>query len=116
MSKNKEYLSKQALIILTIISLFIFVVGIILLLFGYNEEFYSDSSIIKIIFEAITFTGEAIFFIMLIAVFFIVYDKKFAKNLAKSLMASVYINEMAKAVVQDPRPITNIDFEDTRYF
>ena len=116
MSENKEYLSKQALIILAIISMFIFVVGIILLLLGYNEAFYSESSLIRTIFEAITFTGEAIFFIILIAVFYITYDKKFAKDLAICLMASTYLNEVAKNIGQDPRPITNIDLTDEPYF
>jgi len=116
MSENKEYLSKQALIITGIIALFTFVVGIILLLLGYNEAFYSESSAIRAIFEAITFTGEAIFFIILIAVFYIVYDKTFAKNLALSLLASAYINETIKGIAQDPRPITNIDLTDEPYF
>ena len=116
MSENKESLSKQAIIILAIISLFIFVVGIIMLLLGYNEAFYSDSSTIRGIFKAISFTGEAIFFIVLIAVFFIAYDKKFAKNLAMTLMASTYINEMVKGIVKDPRPITNIDLKEDPYF
>jgi len=116
MSENKESLSKPALIILAIISLFIFVAGIMLLLLGYNDAFYSDSSIVRGIFKAITFTGEAIFFIILIAVFYIAYDKKFAKDLAMCLMTSTYLNEVAKNIGQDPRPITNRDPTDEPYF
>jgi hypothetical protein len=45
----------------------------------------------------------------MIAIFFIVYDKRFAKNLALSLLYSVYLYEFLKNIFQDPRPLTNTD-------
>jgi len=109
MSNQEEILAKRALIVIGVVSLLIFVIGIILLALGLNFAFYIGDSSIQSIFKVITFTGEAIFFIILVAIFYIVYDKKFAKNLAFSLMFSVYLNEMLKNVSQDPRPPANYD-------
>jgi len=49
----------------------------------------------------------------MVAVFFIVYDKRFAKNLALSLVFTVYLNEFFKNIFKDPRPATtNIDLDE----
>lgn len=104
-----ETLSKKGLMLIGIISLIVIIIGIILLVLGYNEAFYSNFTLIQAIFKAITFLGEAIVLILIIAIFYVVYDKRFGKNLAISLMASAYINEFVKDLFQDPRPLHNID-------
>ncbi|MHA1338280.1 MAG: phosphatase PAP2 family protein [Promethearchaeota archaeon] len=109
MESNKIILTKRGLLIITSISACILIVGLILLFLGYNEAFYSENSVIQTIFKIFTFTGEAIFLVLLVSVFFFVYDKKFAKNLAFSLLISVYINSLLKSIFKDPRPSTNID-------
>ena len=109
MSKREDFLSRNALIMIVAIWIITFIVGLLLLLLGYNEEFYVDNSAVQTFFGIISFTGEAIFFIILLAIFYFVYDKKFAKDLASSLLLSIYINQLAKSIVQDPRPIKNID-------
>ncbi len=114
MSDEREFLSKKSLIVIGITSATIFVGGIILLALGYNEAFYVDNALVQIIFEIITFTGEALFFIILISIFYVAYDKRFAKNMAFSLLFSVYLNQFIKDIIQDPRPPTNAD-PDTEY-
>ncbi len=109
MSENKEILSKNALIIIGITVISILIVGIVLLALGYNEAFYVESESLRTVFKLISFTGESIFFIVLIAIFYIAYDKKFAKNLALTLLFSAYLNEFLKEIFKDPRPTTNID-------
>ena len=106
---EEEILSKRFLITIGMISAIIFIVGIILIALGYNETFYVDNAIVQIIFEVISYLGEPVVFIIIIAIFYIVYDKKFAKNLAFSLLISGYINEFVKEIFQDPRPPTNVD-------
>ena len=108
-SKNKEYLSTKALGIISIIDLAILIVGLILLGLDLNEAFYSASSTIRAIFEVITYSGETIVFIIIIAFFYIVYDKKFAKNLAFNLLFCVHLNSLLKDTIKDPRPSTNVD-------
>jgi len=49
------------------------------------------------------------FYIIIIAVFFIAYDKKFAKNLLFSLLITTYINNFLKDIFKDPRPPSNRD-------
>lgn len=113
-SEHRLFLSKSAYVIIGIVALFILVIGTILLLLGYNEAFYIGDPTVQAVFKAISFTGEAIFMIILVAIFYIVYDKKFAKNLAFSLMFSVYLNEFLKDSLRDPRPATNIS-KDAEY-
>ena len=112
MSERKEFLAKNALIMIAAIWIVTFIVGVILLLLDFNDKFYVDNSAVQGFFEVITFTGEAIFFIILIAIFYFVYDKKFAKDLASSLLLSVYVNEFVKDIFKDPRPYTNIDLTE----
>lgn len=109
MSEKDEILTNKGLILIGITSGAILIVGLIMLALGYNEAFYSSNSGVRAVFQIITDTGDEVFFIIVIAVFFIAYDKKFAKNLLFSLIISTYINNFLKDVFQDPRPRTNID-------
>ncbi|MFX0076729.1 MAG: phosphatase PAP2 family protein [Candidatus Hermodarchaeota archaeon] len=108
MSESSEIFNKKQLITVGVIFVVVLVLGLIFLFLGYNEAFYSTSSTMRSIFKLITYLGEPIVFIVVVAVFFIIYDKKFAKNLALSLLFSTYINELFKNIFMDPRPATNI--------
>ena len=106
--RTNEILSKKSLIIIEIAWFLIFSIGLILALY-FNEAFYSTSSAVRTIFEVITYLGENIVLIAMVAFFYVVYDKKFAKNLGFSLLTSGYINGVLKSTFKDPRPITNVD-------
>ncbi|GAG85962.1 unnamed protein product, partial [marine sediment metagenome] len=112
MSESNKNLSKNELITVIVIFVVVLVMGLILIFIGFNEAFYSTSSTLRSIFEAITYLGEPIVFIVMVAFFFIVYDKRFAKNLALSLLFSTYINEFFKNIFMDPRPATNVDLKE----
>jgi len=109
MSESNKNLSKKELITVSVIFVVVLVTGLILLGLGLNEAFYSTSSTIRSIFKAITYLGEPIVFIVMVAFFFIIYDKRFAKNLTLSLLFTVYLNEFLRNIFKDPRPATNID-------
>ncbi|NVM16494.1 MAG: phosphatase PAP2 family protein [Candidatus Lokiarchaeota archaeon] len=109
MSESNKNLSKKEFLTVIVIFAVVLVIGLILLVLGFNEAFYSSSSTIRSIFKAITYLGEPIVFIVMVAIFFIIYNKRFAKNLALSLLFSTYINEFFKNIFMDPRPATNID-------
>jgi hypothetical protein len=47
----------------------------------------------------------------MVAIFYIVYDKGFAKNLAMNLLITAYVNSLLKDIIMDPRPATNYDIE-----
>ncbi len=108
MTESKEILSKRALILIGIISLMIFLVGVILIVLGYNEAFYIENPLVQIIFGIITYSGNALFLILVIAIFSFSYDKRFANNFFFIYILSGYINTLIKEIVQDPRPSTNI--------
>lgn len=97
------------MIICILIFIAVTILGLVLLALGYNESFYSRSSFVRAIFTAVTYLGEPVVFILLIGIFFIAYDKKFAKNLAMNLMISTYMNSILKDTFQDPRPDSNFD-------
>jgi len=109
MSEDSKILNKNELITVSVIFVVVLVLGLILLVLNLNEAFYSSSSTIRSIFKAITYLGEPIVFIVMVAVFFIIYDKRFAKNLALSLLFTTYLNEFFKNIFMDPRPGTNVD-------
>ncbi|MCJ7651681.1 MAG: phosphatase PAP2 family protein [Candidatus Lokiarchaeota archaeon] len=112
MSEKKVSLSKKGLIINLVIFALLILVGLILLMTGFNEEFYSTSSTVRSIFKYITYLGEPIVFIVIIAILFIAYDKKFAKNLLLVLLIVAYVNEFIKNIFKDPRPATNFDADE----
>ena len=107
MSEKKEFLSKRGLMVIGIVSLIILLLGTILSYFGLNEEFYSESA--TPIFKMITYLGEPVVFLVIIIILYLAYNKKVAKNLLLSILASYYINAWVKNIFQDARPDTNID-------
>jgi len=108
---EKKGISKNGLMLIGVISVLITLIGIILIALGYNEALYLNFTLVQAIFTVITNLGDAIVLILVITIFYIVYDKKFAKNLALSLMFSIYVNEFVKELVKDPRPPANIDYQ-----
>jgi len=119
MSEKTEFLSKRALLVIGITFLAILIVGLILLATGLNLAFYAESSTVRAIFKAITYLGEPVVFIIVIAILYMAYNKKFAKNLAVVLLFSHYLNQLCKSIFQDPRPSTNVGdeygFDDPSY-
>jgi len=114
MSDYEEILSKRALIVICIVSLALLIVGTILLILDYNEALYIENSIVQLIFEIITFTGNGLFLILTVAVFNFIYDKRFAKNFYFMWIFSGGINTMLKEIIKEPRPLTNITKEAER--
>ena len=114
MSDYEEILSKRALIVICIVSLALLIVGTILLILDYNEALYIENSIVQLIFEIITFTGNGLFLILTVAVFNFIYDKRFAKNFYFMWIFSGGINTMLKEIIKEPRPLTNITKEAQR--
>ena len=112
MSEKKEFISKKGLMVIGIVSLAILIIGIILYYTNLNEAFYSSNDSVQSIFKAITYLGEPVVFIIIIAILFLIYDKIYAKRLAYSLLFSYYLNGVFKEVFQDPRPSTNVPGPD----
>ncbi len=108
MTETKEVLSKRSLITIGSLFFLLFLIGTILLVLDYNEALYIENSIVQLIFEMITFTGNGLFLILTIAVFNFVYDKRFAKNFFIMWIFSGGINSMLKDIIKEPRPETNI--------
>lgn len=103
--------TKKIIIYILIFAGVTFVVGLILYLAGLNlwfNEFFYDNSTVYLIFSLITELGGVRAFIFLIVIVWYAYDKKFARNLAFSLLGSYYVSEIIKDICRDPRPYTNI--------
>ena len=114
MTEFKEILSKRSLIVIGFISLLLFISGMIFLILDYNEALYIESSIVQLIFEIITFTGNGLFLILVIAIFSFIYDKRFAAGFFLMWIISGISNSMLKEIVKEPRPLTNITKADER--
>ena len=109
MPNSNETMGRKSLLVIIVIFVAVLITGLILMALGYNESLYSDSSTVRAVFTVITNLGEPIVFIVMIGLFYIGYDKRFAKNLALSLMISSYMNSFLKDVFKDPRPATNFN-------
>jgi membrane-associated phospholipid phosphatase len=103
-SEKKEGLSSRGLMVIGIVALVILVVGIILYFTG-NEAFYSESG--QTFFKIITYLGEPVVFIIITAIFFLAYNKTYAKNLGLSLLLTHYMNQIFKSIFKDLRPGPN---------
>ena len=112
MPSEDDILTKKGIIAIIVIFIAVLTLGLILMGQGYNESFYSRSSTVQGIFTAVTYLGEPAVFILLIGIFYITYDKRFAKNLALSLMVATYMNSLLKDIFQDPRPTSNFDADN----
>ncbi len=93
-----------------------FIIGLILLILGYNiyfnELFYNNEEV-YIVFSIITNLGDIMIYIIIITSLWYAYDKKFAKNLAFSLLlGGAYANGILKDIFQDPRPWTRREASD----
>lgn len=110
MSESKIF-SKKLFLFIVINIIAIFVIGLILIYSGYNiyfDELFFTNDITYMIFSAISFLGDTTFIILVMATLWFVYDVRFAKNFALSILGSYYINSLLKDIIQDPRPWTNI--------
>lgn len=56
------------------------------------------------LFKAITIIGNGEYYVLVIPLFFWLYDKKFALRLGGFVLASAWLNEAAKGVFRAPRP------------
>ncbi len=107
---------KKLLIFILINAAITFIVGLILLLLGYNiyfnELFYNNAEV-YLVFSIITELGYVIVYIIIVVSLWFVYDKRFAKNLAFCLLlGGAYFNNVLKDTFQDPRPWTSRDVTD----
>ena len=107
---------KKLLLFILLNAIATFLIGLILLLLGYNiyfnELFYNNREM-YLIFSIITDLGDIIIYILIITSLWFAYDKRFAKYLALSLLlGGAYANGVLKDVFQDPRPWTHRDVTD----
>jgi len=106
---EEEILSKRNIIFILVITLIISIVGLIFIVLGLNNainEYFYDNDIAFIIGTAIGYLGWHTALIVLLLSVLIVYDVRFAKNLAFSLLGSFYLNSLLKDIIQDPTPFT----------
>ena len=100
----------KILLYLLAITAVTFIIGLILYLTGFNlafNYFFIDNEITFAIFSVITELGDTLVYLLIIIVAWYLYDKRFAKNLAISLLGSYYFNNIVKDIFKDPRPPTN---------
>ncbi len=113
---EEEIISKKLLVFILLNAIITFIVGLVLLLLGYNiyfnELFYHNKEM-YLIFSIITDLGDIVIYIIIITSLWYAYDKRFAKNLAICLLiGGAYSNGILKDIFQDPRPWTSRDVTD----
>lgn len=112
----EERVSYKTLVIMVLIIIITAILGLGLV--KYVDAVYIDNSIVQAIFKVITYLGDTLVFIVIIAIVYIIYDKRYAKNLTFALLTTVYINSFLKDVFMDPRPAensTNGGYQETSY-
>jgi undecaprenyl-diphosphatase len=101
-------LKKQVLIFAAILFSVILIVGLILLGLGYNEAFYNDNPALYTTAKIITEFGGDMVFIILLALIYLTFDKRYAKYLLTQFIIQLFINSTVKDICKDPRPSWNI--------
>ncbi len=104
-NKNSEKQIPRNFLLIQIVLIILGIIGFIFSI--WIDVIYIEIDLIQIIFNIITYLGDTLVFIVIIAVIYIVYDKRFAKNLTLALLTTVYINSFLKDIFQDPRPVQN---------
>ncbi|MFX1445231.1 MAG: phosphatase PAP2 family protein, partial [Promethearchaeota archaeon] len=116
LSEEEEIMPRNLLIFILLNAIITFIVGLILLLLGYNiyfDELFYNNEEVYFVFSIITNLGDIIIYIIIITSLWYAYDKRFAKNLAFCLLlGGAYSNSILKDIFQDPRPWTSRDATD----
>ncbi|MFO7795057.1 MAG: phosphatase PAP2 family protein [Promethearchaeati archaeon] len=102
----EDRISYKTLIIMVLIIIVTAIIGLGLV--KYIDALYIDNNIVQSIFNVITYFGDTIVFIVIIAIIYIIYDKRYAKNLTFALLTTVSINSFLKDIFMDPRPAENV--------
>lgn len=71
-----------------------------------------SSAVLELIFNVITFLGDTIVAILILAVVFYLHEKKSALQVGVLILTNSYLNSTLKDTFRDPRPVTN----QTAYF
>jgi len=107
---EEEILSKKTYILILEITLGIAIVGLMLMVAGLNEWFGDtlvNNDVVYYLFTAISYLGDTLVYIIIGATLYLIYDKRFAKNLFLALLGSNYLDNSLKDIFQDPRPASN---------
>lgn len=110
--EKRVLLSKNIIIFILAITIIIIAVGVVLILLGLNmtfSELFYNNAITTQIFSAIYFLGDEFGLIILVIAVIFAYDTKYGKNLAISLLFSIYFNGILKDIFQNPLPWTRAD-------
>ena len=97
-------LTKKKFLLMLFLQVSVLITGIILLVLGKNEAFYSNSEVMRAIFEVITLFGDEELYIVFFCVFYFGVNKKFAKRLLIGFLISLHLTDFFKNLFQDPRP------------
>jgi len=110
--KNAYQLARRDLLVYLAVIGVISVVGIALYHAGYNESFYSDNEGVRDVFEALTELGNQGLYLVILALIYLSYDKRFGRRLCYLFFFVVYATDFLKELFHDPRPPPNLDRED----
>ena len=111
-ASEHQRISLKKIVIIIVSTSIVFIIGLVLLGLNLNEAFYSPSTGVRSIFSIITEAGDELFFIVMISFLYLGMDKRFAKRLLYGFLINTFINMFIKALVKDPRPITNMGQEE----
>ncbi|MHA1312926.1 MAG: phosphatase PAP2 family protein [Candidatus Helarchaeota archaeon] len=110
MSENETRLSNTFLILVLITWSAILAIGLILIFLNMNIAIGAlgqSNIVVVLLFNVITIMGDTFVMIILLALLFYLYDKKFAIKMGVLLITSAYLNDFLKDCLRDPRPPTN---------
>jgi len=90
-----------------IIILSIFILGILINYFNWENSFYSTNSTVRVIFNIITEFGSYYVIFLVIIAIFIFSDKELGKKVLIIMIICGLLSELLKIIIKDPKPLTN---------
>jgi undecaprenyl-diphosphatase len=104
-----KYSLAEYIVILSILLIWS-VIGIAWLFLGKNEAFFVPNETVYKIFNAITFLGDELGFVILFSFIYFAYEKRFSRRLMMQFMINTHLNTTLKVYFKDPRPASNLYF------
>jgi membrane-associated phospholipid phosphatase len=106
--RNTYRLTRRDLLVSIALVLGITVAGVALYSAGYNESFYSENEGVRGVFEGLTELGGQGLYVVVLALIYLSYDKRFGRRLCYLFFFVVYATDLLKEFFHDPRPPSNL--------
>lgn len=105
-------LARREVAVLGAVTATVILAGVVLYAAGYNEAFVSGNDGVRAVFEALTELGNEKLYLVVLTLIYLSYDKRMGRRMCLVFFLIVYVTDVLKHLVQDPRPPSNAERDE----